>query len=939
MDNGAASAFAETPGGRVFTALITPAATGTVKVDVAAAAAQDAVGNDSTAAAQATSVYTAPDATAPTVVSVERQNPETEATNANSLIWRVTFSEAVENVTADDFTVSGSSAAATAVSAVANVHAWDVTVSGGDLADLADATVTLGLASGHDIEDGSANKLATFTPTGTDERTYKVDNTAPGVTITGVPDASSAAFTATFTFSEPVTGFVVGDVTVDNGAASAFAETPGGRVFTALITPAATGTVKVDVAAAAAQDAVGNDSTAAAQATSVYTAPDATAPTVVSVERQNPETEATNANSLIWRVTFSEAVENVTADDFTVSGSSAAATAVSAVANVHAWDVTVSGGDLADLADATVTLGLASGHDIEDGSANKLATFTPTGTDERTYKVDNTAPGVTSAEVDGTSLAVTFDEPLAAAPDLVNSAFTVKRTPLGGTAQPVTLSGAPAIHGRTMTLTLGAAVMHTDVVTVSYTQPTSGTGNALEDAVGNETASFPDRAVSNRTAGSNDATLSSLSLVYGDDNKVSLSPAFDSATDTYTASVANTVSEVTFTAETTDSDASMTAVTLGGTAIDDTNFADGIEVPSLIVGDNTIVITVTAEDNTTTENYTVTVTRADEDERGVTVSAEKLTVREGQEPPATYTVVLESAPTSDVLINIGGLPGDVTATPNSLTFTTRDWRVPQTVTVEAEVDGIVEEDAVFDITYTVSGGGYDNVTAAPVKVTVLGFEVDQEGTVMLKTSPVGTTLTVPEGISVPTGLRVTILGAQDPNAILTVKIADNAPDTMPQGFRAGDAVVDIKLVDAAAMMTSIPLRGQAIVCFPGRGRVFRYDDKATPPEWIKLEPPANGSPSGLACGVTNSFSPFALGSASIGEVVWSWTVRFGRTVADQVLAAVESRFRAAPKPGVEISVAGQRVVSVGPDPKNNETRAAGAKKNDKARTPDAKKER
>ena len=42
----------------------------------------------------------------------------------------------------------------------------------------------------------------------------------------------------------------------------------------------------------------------------------------------------------------------------------------------------------------------------------------------------------------------------------------------------------------------------------------------------------------------------------------------------------------------------------------DTDFSNGITVPSLVVGDNEIIITVTAEDEATTQAYTVTVTRA-----------------------------------------------------------------------------------------------------------------------------------------------------------------------------------------------------------------------------------------------------------------------------------------------------------------------------------------
>ena len=90
-------------------------------------------------------------------------------------------------------------------------------------------------------------------------------------------------------------------------------------------------------------------------------------------------------------------------------------TAVSEVAGVdHAWDVTASGGNLAALT-ATVTLGFANGQDIADTSSNALANLTPTGTDENTYEVDNTAPTVDSAgRASGTSLVVTFSEDLAA---------------------------------------------------------------------------------------------------------------------------------------------------------------------------------------------------------------------------------------------------------------------------------------------------------------------------------------------------------------------------------------------------------------------------------------------------------------------------------------------------------------------------------------------
>ena len=53
----------------------------------------------------------------------------------------------------------------------------------------------------------------------------------------------------------------------------------------------------------------------------------------------------------------------------------------------------------------------------------------------------------------------------------------------------------------------------------------------------------------------------------------------------------------------------------------------------------------------------------------------------------------------------------------------------------------------------------------------------------------------------------------------------------------------------------------------------------------------------------------------------AWLARFGRTVAEQVLEAVEDRLRAAPRPGIEMTLAGERVGG-GVGPEDEETRKA-----------------
>ena len=104
---------------------------------------------------------------------------------------------------------------------------------------------------------------------------------------------------------------------------------------------------------------------------------------------------------------------------------------------------------------------------------------------------DTTPPTVEIAKVSGTRLTITFTKTLGAAPSLANSAFTVKKTPEGGSEQTVDLSGAPAISDATVTLTLATAVVFTDTaVKVSYTPPTSGANNTLQDADGNAVVAF-----------------------------------------------------------------------------------------------------------------------------------------------------------------------------------------------------------------------------------------------------------------------------------------------------------------------------------------------------------------------------------------------------------------------------------------------------------------
>ena len=127
---------------------------------------------------------------------------------------------------------------------------------------------------------------------------------------------------------------------------------------------------------------------------------------------------------------------------------------------------------------------------------------------------------------------------------------------------------------------------------------------------------------------------------------------------------------------------------------------------------------VDASGNSCGSKCTVTVTITDNDTAGVTVSKSSLTVTEQDTTGDSYTVVLDSQPTADVTISVGGQSGtDVTAAPTPMTFTTVNWATPVTVTGDDDAD--TTNDTV-SLTHNAASidGDYQGITIAGLTVSV-----------------------------------------------------------------------------------------------------------------------------------------------------------------------------------------------------------------------------
>ena len=248
---------------------------------------------------------------------------------------------------------------------------------------------------------------------------------------------------------------------------------------------------------------------------------------------------------------------------------------------------------------------------------------------------------------------------------------------------------------------------------------------------------------------------------------------------------------------------------------------------NLTVADDTLdeldeTVTVTAPSAGGFAVTSATLTIADNDALGVTLSATTLAVMEGGE--GSYTVVLDSAPAVSATVTIAAgtstPTAPITVSPASLTFSSTDWHMHQTVTVMATEDTDAL-DGTRTLTHTVSG--YGTVTrAASIVVAVadddtptitLGAETVNEG---VASSMV--TITAVLDLPVATGFTVTVSTADGtaeaasdytaPTTILTFDGTESETETFTvpitnDNIAEGDETFTVSLGTPSGTTTTI----------------------------------------------------------------------------------------------------------------------------------------
>ena len=379
-----------------------------------------------------------------------------------------------------------------------------------------------------------------------------------------------------------------------------------------------------------------------------------------------------------------------------------------------------------------VTVSAAQDTDAARGTATITHTATSTDT---SYGSSLTIASVTATE-DDDELGVTVSKKVVSVPEGGSATWTVVLD--GPPTQNVTIAVAKKTGGDGNLTASPASLTFTSTNWSSAQTVTASAAQDVDETDG--TATFTHTATSTDTD-FNGLAIASVAATEDDDDAsgVTLSKTSVSVTEGSTATytvvldTAPTQNVTIAVAKQSGGDADLTVspASLTFTGGNDGNWASAQTVTVTAAEDNTDdangTATFTHTASSTDTDYgssltiaSVTATEADNDTlAGVTVSKTSVSVTEGS--TATYTVVLDTAPTANVTIAVAKQSGgdaDLTVSPASLTFTSTNWNQAQTVTVTAAEDAD-DADGTATITHTATStdASYGGIAIASVAAT------------------------------------------------------------------------------------------------------------------------------------------------------------------------------------------------------------------------------
>ena len=413
----------------------------------------------------------------------------------------------------------------------------------------------------------------------------------------------------------------------------------------------------------------------------------------------------------------------------------------------------------------------------------------------------------------------------------------------GTTGYAATVSNATTSIAVTPTTTDGSAT-----VTVNGTAVTSGSPSTVNGlTVGPNTVTVVVTAQDGTTQTtytvtvtrlSNNATLSNLTI-----NPGTLTPPFASGTTGYAATVSNATTSLTVTPTATDANAT---ITVNNTVVASSNASGPI---ALNVGNNVISVVVTAQDGTTTDTYTISVSRAPSS----IVTLSNLTISSGTLNPVfnsstlSYVASVSNATTSVTVTPTTADPTEI-VTVNGAPATTGNPSAPiplnvgpntinvlvtaqdgSTTTYTITVTRVPSADATLS-NLTISSGtllpvflsGVTNYAAgvsnATATITITPTATDLNATVTVNGVPVARgTASAAIGLNIGANTITTVVTAQDgttntytivvtraPSSAATLSNLTISTGTLSPSFASGTNIYSVIVVNSIASVILTP---------------------------------------------------------------------------------------------------------------------------------------
>jgi len=167
----------------------------------------------------------------------------------------------------------------------------------------------------------------------------------------------------------------------------------------------------------------------------------------------------------------------------------------------------------------------------------------------------------------------------------------------------------------------------------------------------------------------------------------------------------------------------------------------------------------------------VEVTNTDDESAGFTVTPEDgLTTTEDGET-AEFSVVLNSEPTADVTVALSSSePDEGTPSPTTLTFTTENWNVPQTVTVTGQDDDIDDGNQTYFIELEAAESADEAYQGVDPPDVELSNTDDETAGITVQQTP-GLTTSEAGGTA-----EFTVVLESEPTADVTIAVSSSEPD-------------------------------------------------------------------------------------------------------------------------------------------------------------------